>query len=107
MQRSQLMDVQVVIKAKQTSKQMQLMWYSLRVGLAVVASIFLLTITSSVQNMELQMPVPPEKTQTQEEKRESIADKLNQESSKVTQRLSELANGIFQIERDSSSQEQN
>lgn len=60
--RTKQLDVQAAIKVKQTSKQMQLMMYSLRVGLGVAASIFLLTITGSVQKTDLNVSkMPPDR----------------------------------------------
>ena len=58
------------MKLKETSRQVQLMIYSLKVGLAVAASIFLLTLTSNVQHMELNLQLQ-ENQQTEQEKGES------------------------------------
>lgn len=97
--RTRQLDVQTAVKVKQTSKQVQLMMYSLKVGLAVVASIFLLTVTSGIQNMNVEMPQKkPDTTETRQE-RESITDKLNRGSSFVVDSLNNLTNGLFQIER--------
>ncbi len=49
--RTRQLDVKAAVKLKETSRQVQLMVYSLKVGFAVVASIFLLTITADIQNM--------------------------------------------------------
>ena len=49
------MDVQAARKLKESSRQVQLMLYSLKVGLAVVASIFLLTVMADIQNVGLEL----------------------------------------------------
>lgn len=106
--RSRQLDVQTVIKVKQTSKQMKLMLYSLKVGLAIAASIFLLTITTGVQRMNVQTaerePVPTR--QETKEREESLTDKLNRGSAYVTDFLNQLSSGIFHIEFKDSQNEQ-
>lgn len=96
--RTRQLDVQTAVKVKQTSKQMQLLMYSLRVGLAVAASIFLLTVTNGVWKMNVEMPKQPNRTESHED-RESLIDKLNQGSSTVTDALNQMTDGLFQIER--------
>lgn len=104
--------VQAAVKVKRTSKQMQLMMYSLRVGLAVVTSIFLLTVTASIQNMNLELPRQQERTEEQsrrEEQREyesrkkkdGFLEKLNQGSNFVADTLNQMTNSLFQIEQES------
>ncbi|WP_075719010.1 hypothetical protein [Roseburia sp. 499] len=93
--RTRQIDVQTAVKVKQTSKQMQLMIYSLKVGLAVVASIFLLTVTSSIQNMNMEIPSPKSVTTETHQEKESITDKLNRGSSFVTDALNQMTNGVF------------
>lgn len=95
--RTRQLDVQTVVKVKQTSKQMQLFMYSLRVGLAVVASIFLLTVTTGVQKINVEMPKLSNRTESREE-RVSLIDKLNQGSSFVTDTLNQMTDGLFGIE---------
>lgn len=97
--RTRQLDVQTAVKVKQTSKQVQLMMYSLKVGLAVVASIFLLTVTSGIQNMNVEMPQKKPDTTESRQEQESITDKLNRGSSFVVDSLNNLTNGLFQIER--------
>lgn len=96
--RTRQLDVQTAVKVKQTSKQMQLFMYSLRVGLAVAASIFLLTVTNGVWKMNVEMPRQQNGTESREDK-ESLIDKLNQGSSSVTDALNQMTDGLFQIER--------
>lgn len=105
--RSRQLDVQTVVKVQQTSKQMKLMLYSLKVGLAVAASIFLLTITTGVQRMNVKPAErePVQNGQETREREESITDKLNRGSGYVTDRLNQLTNGIFHIESGGSQKE--
>lgn len=97
--RTRQLDVQTVVKVKQTSKQMQLLMYSLRVGLAVAASIFLLTVTTGVGKMKVEMPQNKQDITENRQERESITDKLNRGSSFVTDVLNQMTSGFFQIEQ--------
>lgn len=98
--RTQQMDIQAAVRIKQTSKQVQLMMYSLKVGFAVAASIFLLTITTGIQNMDIQSQ-QKEKQRTewmQERKKEeedSFIDKLSYGSRRITDMLNDFSNGFF------------
>ena len=98
--RTRQVDVQTVVKVKRTTKRMQLMIYSLKVGLAVVASIFLLTITTNFQNMKSVAPQEQRKQTESVQRKESITDRLNQGSSFVNDALNSMASGFFQIERE-------
>lgn len=109
--RTRQIDVQASVKLKETSRQVQLMIYSLKVGLAVAASIFLLTVTSNIQNLDVN-PQMPENQQMEQEKRdqkreESIAKKLRQGSKEITTILNELSSGLFRIDMDTSENERN
>lgn len=96
--RTRQIDVQTVVKVKRTTKRMQLMLYSLKVGFAVVASIFLLTITTNFQNMKSVKLQSQQKQTESVERKESITDKLNQGSSFVNDALNDMTSGFFRIE---------
>lgn len=96
--RTRQIDVQTVVKVKCTTKRMQLMLYSLKVGFAVVASIFLLTITTNFQNMKSVKLQSQQKQTESVEREESITDKLNQGSSFVNDALNDMTSGFFRIE---------
>ena len=103
--RTRQLDVQASMKLKETSRQVQLMLYSLKVGLAVAASIFLLTITSNIQNMGINQELPErqwmeEKQDEKErpEREESIAGKLRRGSREITAILNEFSSGLFRID---------
>lgn len=96
--RTQQLDVQTVVKVKKTSKQVQLMGYSLKVGLAVVASIFLLTISTKIPKMSAEIPQRQSDEIENIQKQESITDKLNRGSSFVTDALNQMTDGVFGIE---------
>lgn len=96
--RTRQIDVQTVVKVKCTTKRMQLMLYSLKVGFAVVASIFLLTITTNFQNMKSVKLQSQQKQTESVEREESITDKLNQGSSLVNDALNDMTSGFFRIE---------
>lgn len=92
LERSKRADVQATVTVKKTSKRMKLLFYSLKVGFAVAASIFLLTMTTAVQQGAVEVPKEvPKKTEI------SITKKLNDGSSKITNHLQNATNQIFEI----------
>lgn len=99
-------DVRVSVQLYTRSRQVQLMMYSLRVGLAVAASIFLLTVTSGIQNMSVETPDRQQPMHTQEEKRDSLTDMFRQGSSRITDTLNDMATGLLHMEFGSSENEQ-
>ena len=103
------MDVKAARKLKESSRQVQLMLYSLKVGIAVVASIFLLTVMADIQNVGLELKESQRmeqklerqmdgKGQVGREREEGIADSLRRGSREITNMLKELSNGWFRIE---------
>lgn len=101
--RTHQLDVQASVKFKETSRQVQLMVYSLKVGFAVVASIFLLAVTADIQNMDPGLLGNQQAGQVQagqEKSREdgNIVRRLRQGSKEITGLLNELSNGLFRIE---------
>lgn len=103
--RTRELDVQTAVKMKHTSEQMQLMIYSLKVGLGVAASIFLLTVTTSVQKMNIEIPRLQQSQMENKEKRESLPDKLKRGSSFVAETLNEVSNNLFYIEFEGSKEQ--
>jgi len=91
LERTKKADVQAAVAVKKTSKKVQLLFYSLKVGFAVAASIFLLTMTTQIDqiNMQVQMPKKAEQEMT-------IMEKINKGSSHITQRLKDTTNQIFE-----------
>lgn len=99
--RTHQMDVQAALHLKETSQKMQLVLYSLKVGLAVMASIFLLMVTANVQNMDFEA-VRTEQMQQQRKAREhdqqmDITGTLKQKSGEISTLLNNLSNGLFRI----------
>lgn len=93
MDRSKRADVQAAVTVRKTSKKMKLLFYSLKVGFAVAASIFLLTVTTAVQETTIELPKEvPVKTEV------SVAKKLNQGSSKITSRLQNITNQVLRFD---------
>lgn len=107
--RTRQLDVQASVKLKETSRQVQLMIYSLKVGLAVAASIFLLTITANVQNLEPNVLENHRTEQTQEsrEREEGVVGRLRRHSKEITGLLNDISSGLFRIEMDGSENERN
>ena len=110
--RAHQIDVQASVKLKETSRQVQLMLYSLKVGFAVAASIFLLAVTTNVQNLAPQQPKEQRTEQMQEqrsarEQEESIVNKLRRGSKEITGLLNEIRSGFFRIEMDDSENKKN
>lgn len=92
LERSKRADVQAAVTLKKTSKKMKLFFYSLKVGFAVAVSIFLLTITTAVQQNAIEVP-----KETPKREESSIMRKLNDGSSKITKHLQNVTNQIFEI----------
>lgn len=91
--RSKRADVQAAVTVRKTSKKMKLLFYSLKVGFAVAASIFLLTMTTVIQETAIELPKEvPVKTEM------SVTKKLNQGSSEITSRLQDITNQVFRFE---------
>ena len=112
MDRAHRLDVQASIKWKETSRQVQLALYSLKVGLAVVASIFLLAVTANVQDLDLRPSGSQQVEQAQDreesqEREEGVVGKLRRHSTEVTGLLNDLSRGIFRIGMDGSENERN
>ena len=91
------------VHVKEKSRQMQLFMYSLKVGLAVMTSIFLLMLTTNIQDLQ------PEggsssKTERQRQEREfaekepDITGILNQKSGEISSFLNDISNGLFRME---------
>ena len=78
-ERSRKVDVQAAATVRKTSKKMKLLFYSLKVGFAVAASIFLLTMTTTLE----QNPLEFSEVQQQENK-PSITKKINDNSYKLS-----------------------
>ena len=83
--------------------------YSLKVGLAVMASIFMLMMTSNMQNLGFDI------TQMQQEQRADrenvseepgLTDTLKQKSGEISSFLNSLSNGLFRIETEETKQEE-
>lgn len=90
-ERSRKADVQAAATVRKTSKKMKLLFYSLKVGFAVAASIFLLTITPSIGQNPLELPETK-----QQESRSSITEKLNDKSYKFTGYLQDATNRLLE-----------
>lgn len=104
LQRTQQMDVQMAVHVKEKSQQMQLFMYSLKVGLAVMTSIFLLMLTANIR--ELQPEIRSWKTEQMQQQRQEretagkepdITGILNQKSGEISSFLNEISNGLFRI----------
>lgn len=94
-------NIQAAVHFKETSQKIQLVLYSLKVSLAVMASIFLLMVTSNVQNMDFEA-VRTEQMQQQRKAWEhdqqmDITDTLKQKSGEISTLLNNLSNGLFRI----------
>lgn len=109
LKRAHQLDVQAAWRLKETSRQMQLLLYSMKVGLAVALSIFLLALTANLQNMDLETAKGQRIQQMQEwhreaqERRENgepeggLINSLRRGSREITGTLNDLANGLFRV----------
>lgn len=108
LERTRQLDVQTAVVVKQTSKRLQLFFYSLRVGAAVLVSILILGVTANFQDVsftQIEQPRVEEQLETEgqpemegqikEKDRESVLDKINRTTGGITQRMSTFANQIL------------
>lgn len=100
LQRTQQIDVQMTVCVKERSRQMQLFMYGLKVGMAVVTSIFLLILTTDIQSMQPEdvrewRMERREQRQERQEERVSLTDTLNRKSGEISSFLNEISNGLF------------
>lgn len=103
-QRTQQAGVQMGVHVREKSRQMQLFLYSVKVGLAVMTSIFLLMLTANVQELQpgtvrewrAEQMQQRQEADSQEE-RISITDTLNQKSGEISGFLSDISNGLFRM----------
>jgi len=106
MQRRQRTGVQMSLQVREKSRQMRLFMYSLKVGMAVMTSIFLLLLTADVQNLQPQTVREWRTDQMQQKQKQeadgqeewvSIADTLNQKSGEISGFLCDISNGLFRM----------
>lgn len=102
LQRTQQIDVQMTVRVKERSRQMQLFMYGLKVGMAVVTSIFLLILTTNIQSLQPEdvrdwRMEQREQRQERQEERVSLTDTLNRKSGEVSSFLNEISNGLFRM----------
>lgn len=99
LQRTQQIDVQMTVRVKERSRQMQLFMYGLKVGMAVVTSIFLLILTTNIQSLQPGdvRDWRMEQRQERQEERVSLTDTLNRKSREVSSFLNEISNGLFRM----------
>lgn len=78
---------------------MQLFMYGLKVGMAVVTSIFLLILTTNIQSLQPGdvRDWRMEQRQERQEERVSLTDTLNRKSREVSSFLNEISNGLFRM----------
>lgn len=93
LERSRCPDVQASKTIYRTSKRMQLFLYSLKVGLAVAASLFMLNLSYEMETIDVRvLQNLPENTQT------SILEKIDEESRRVNDYLQNFGGRLLHIE---------
>ena len=86
MERSRRMDYQMAVTTRKVSKQMQLFFYSLKVGAAVVTALFLLFMVP--KELPEEMPAAPSETARQQE--ETLNRRLNNGMREINQMLNDM-----------------
>lgn len=93
LERSRGLEVQTVRTFCHASKRMRLLLYSMKVGLAVATSLFLLFFSSGIERAENPfIKEEPERTHI------SVTEKLDEGSSKVNEYLQEFTGWLLHIE---------
>lgn len=109
-QRTHQVDVQVSVQVKEKSRQIQLFLYSLKVGLAVMTSIFLLMLTANFRDFDTGAAREWRLERMQQQDAEgqmSITDTLNQKSGEISSFLNEVSNGLFRMDTEDREQREN
>lgn len=106
LRRTRQMDVQAAVHIRETSRRVQFWMYSLKVGVAVMASIFLLMMTANVQNMDFETLRADQPRKQDVSKEVRITDTLKQKSGEISSILNNLSNGLFRINTDQTDQEE-
>ena len=86
LERSKRMDYQLVVTTKKVSRQMQLFFYSLKVGAAVVTALFLLFMVP--KELPKTEPVSPREAAKQQE--ETLNRRLNNGMREINQMLNDM-----------------
>lgn len=99
LERVSQVDIQAAVTVKQTTRKMQLILYSLRVGAAVLASIFILAATAGFRDTDFakieQVPYSNNQTDKDVQQKETVLDKVNQAANGLTERMNEITNQIL------------
>lgn len=86
LERSRRVDYQLAVTTKKASKQMQLFFYSLKVGAAVATALFLLFMVP--KELPKTEPVAPKEAARQQE--ETLNRRINQGMQEMNQMLNEM-----------------
>lgn len=86
LERSRRMDYQMAVTTRKVSKQMQLFFYSLKVGAAVVTALFLLLMVP--KELPKETPVAPSEAARKQE--ETLNRKLNNGMQEFNQMLNDM-----------------
>jgi hypothetical protein len=96
------LDIQVQAAVKKTSKQVQLLVYSLKVGLAVAVSMLLLVATANVQTLDTseirqqQQENWEEEISRRAEKEDGFLKQINQATSNATKKMNAFTNSLVE-----------
>ncbi|MCI9530976.1 MAG: hypothetical protein HFH38_04370 [Lachnospiraceae bacterium] len=108
--RTRQIDIQAVQRLKETSRQMQLVLYSLKVGLAVAVSIFLLVLTTDLQDMDLVhrkgQHTQQQDSHARQEQDGGFIGSLRRGSREITGALNDLSNGFFRVDPENESNQE-
>lgn len=94
-------EVQIAKKAKETSKQMQLFWYSLKVGTATVCALLLLLLTMNISNApnEFKLPVAVSSgVINDQEDKEPFAAAIRDNMDSISNNILNFTNNIMKTE---------
>lgn len=89
--RTRQLNIQTAVTVKRTSRQIQLMIYSLKVGMAVVVSVLILGFTSNLQDIQFSQLERPKRV----EREESVTDKMSGAMNGITDILNDFSNHIL------------
>jgi hypothetical protein len=94
-------EVQFAIKAKETSKRMQLLIYSLKVGTATVGALLLLLLTMNFTDFSTASSIPKDITTdeaTSDEDKVSLTTTIRDNMDKISNSMLDFSNNIMKTE---------
>ncbi|MDD3173227.1 MAG: hypothetical protein PHF63_06155 [Herbinix sp.] len=94
-------EIQLAVKARETSKRMQLFIYSLKVGTATVCALLLLLLTMNISHIDTTLNIPENtlsEVQIDKEDNESLTSTIRDGMDTISNNMLDFSNNIMKTE---------